>query len=85
MPTVQCMRMEAYLDSFQSVVAIKVYNRGCRGASEVKLVIEDEDDTGRGRIGHAGLAARALSLERYPRERENGIITVVRTFCLSLR
>ena len=25
--------------------------------SEVKLVIEDEDDTGRGQIGHAGLAA----------------------------
>ena len=26
----------------------------------------DEDDTGRGRIGHAGLAARALPLGRYP-------------------
>ena len=44
--------------------------------SEVKLVMEDEDDTGRGRIGHAGHAARALPLGRYPRERENGIITV---------
>ena len=50
-------------------------------ASKVKLVIEDEDDTGRGWIGHAGPAARALPLGRYPRERENGIITVVRTFC----
>ena len=47
----------------------------------MKWVIEDEDDTGKGRIGHAGLAARALPLGRYPRERENGIITVGHTFC----
>lgn len=58
-----------------------MYNRGRRGASEVKWVIEDEDDTGKGRIGHAGFAVRALPLGRYPRERENGIITVGHTFC----
>ena len=47
----------------------------------MKWVIEDEDDTSKGRIGHAGLATRALPHGRYPRERENRIITVGHTFC----
>ena len=63
--------------------------RALQSESEVKPVAGagdrvldgDEDDICRGWIGHAGLAARALSLGRYPWGRENGIITVVRVFC----